>query len=104
MLGLTLLVLVMIFGRYERGRTSSRVSVPAAGGSPAKASGSLTRAQQAATVLGLIYCILAFVGFATSSFDGFAATHGDALFGFQMNPLQSLIHLLVGSIFGQRRS
>ena len=94
MLAATLLALVMIFGRYERGRAKRRevAAQPTSGtaGLP------LTRAQQTATVLGLIYCILGFIGFATASFGGFASSEGNALFGFTMNPLQSLIHLALG--------
>lgn len=49
-----------------------------------------------ATVLGLIYAVLGTVGFAVSGFDGFAATRGDTLTIFEVNPLQNLIHLSLG--------
>lgn len=56
----------------------------------------LTRGRQVATVLGLAYTILGIVGFAVSGFDAFAAPRGDALTIFQVNPLQNLIHLVLG--------
>jgi hypothetical protein len=56
----------------------------------------LSRGRQAATVLGLIYAVLGTVGFAVSGFDGFAATRGDTLTIFEVNPLQNLIHLSLG--------
>jgi len=96
MLAATLLVLVLVFGRYERGRPKRKAAASAAAPKPDTARRPLTRAQQVATVLGLIYCILGFIGFATASFGGFASADGNALFGFTMNPLQSLIHLAVG--------
>ncbi|HEU4868848.1 MAG TPA: acyltransferase family protein [Actinomycetota bacterium] len=95
MLAGTLLVLVMVFGRYERGRPK-REAASAPGSQPDTVRLPLTRGQQVATVLGLVYCILGFIGFATASFGGFASADGNALFGFTMNPLQSLIHLVVG--------
>ena len=88
MLSVVLVVLVAAFKRFERGPSSKESS-----GAPAH---SLTRAQRAATVLGLIYSILAFIGFAAASFDGFAVFRGDGLLGLQMNPLQALIHLVIG--------
>jgi fucose 4-O-acetylase-like acetyltransferase len=95
MLAGVLLVLVLVFGRYERGRPK-RKPASAAASQPDNVGLPLTRAQQVATVLGLVYCILSFIGFATASFGGFASADGNALFGFTMNPLQSLIHLAVG--------
>jgi hypothetical protein len=56
----------------------------------------LTRGRQVATTLGLVYAILGTVGFAVSGFDGFAATRGDTLTIFEVNPLQNLIHLALG--------
>jgi hypothetical protein len=95
MLAGTLLVLVAVFGRYERGRPKRKAaSAPAS--QPDTVRLPLTRGQQVATVLGLVYCILGFIGFATASFGGFASADGNSLFGFTMNPLQSLIHLAVG--------
>lgn len=57
----------------------------------------LTRARQTATVLGLIYAVAGTVGFAVSGFDAFAAPRGDLLMIFTVNPLQNLIHLVLGS-------
>lgn len=57
----------------------------------------LTRARQTATVLGLIYAVAGTVGFAVSGFDAFAAPRGDLLMFFTVNPLQNLIHLVLGS-------
>lgn len=76
MLIVVLPALVAIFGRYERGRTSKRKqvrSVPAADAA-ARTPVPLTRAERTATVLGLVYCVLGFVGFATASFGAIAAT------------------------------
>ncbi len=56
----------------------------------------LSRARQVAVVLGLVYAILGTVGFAVSGFDGFAATRGDRLVVFDVNPLQNLLHLTLG--------
>jgi hypothetical protein len=56
----------------------------------------LSRGRQVATTLGLVYTILGTVGFAVSGFDGFAATRGDTLTIFEVNPLQNLIHLALG--------
>lgn len=56
----------------------------------------LSRGRQAAVVIGLVYCVLGTVGFAVSGFDGFAATRGDTLTIFEVNPLQNLIHLTLG--------
>lgn len=56
----------------------------------------LTRGRQVAVVLGLVYSVLGVVGFAVSGFDGFAAPRGDTLTIFEVNPLQSLIHLALG--------
>jgi len=99
MLAVTLAALVLVFGRYERGRTPKGKRVPAQPAAAKTAEATIAvlgRARQTATVLGLIYCILGFVGFATASFVGFAATEGDVLFGFSMNPLQALLHLAIG--------
>lgn len=57
----------------------------------------LTRGRQTATVLGLIYVVTGIVGFAVSGFDAFAAPRGDVLMILTVNPLQNLIHLVMGS-------
>lgn len=49
-----------------------------------------------ASVLGQFYAIVGVVGFAISGFDGFAEPRGDALIFLTVNPLQNLIHLVVG--------
>ena len=49
-----------------------------------------------AVVLGLVYAVVGTVGFAVSGLDGFAATRGDRLIIFEVNPLQNLIHLALG--------
>lgn len=49
-----------------------------------------------AAVLGQFYAIVGVVGFAISGFDGFAEPRGDALIFLTVNPLQNLIHLVVG--------
>lgn len=56
----------------------------------------LSRGRQVASVLGLVYTVFGMVGFAVSGFDGFAAPRGDALTIFTVNPLQSLVHLVLG--------
>lgn len=49
-----------------------------------------------ASVLGQFYAIVGVVGFAISGFDGFTEPRGDALIFLTVNPLQNLIHLVVG--------
>jgi hypothetical protein len=56
----------------------------------------MTRQRRVATVLGLIYTVVGIVGFAVSGFDAFAASRGDLLLFFTVNPLQNLIHLALG--------
>lgn len=56
----------------------------------------LARGRQVAAVLGQFYAIVGVVGFAISGFDGFAEPRGDALIFLTVNPLQNLIHLVVG--------
>jgi hypothetical protein len=56
----------------------------------------MTPVRRIATVLGLVYTVVAIVGFAVSGFDAFAAPRGDLLLFFTVNPLQNLIHLAIG--------
>lgn len=56
----------------------------------------LSRGRQVAVVAGLFYTVFGIVGFAVSGFDGFARTSGDLLVIIEVNPLQNLIHLILG--------
>lgn len=90
MLLATLLPLILAFGRFERGRPSRPAS-----NTPRQAP---ARSQKTATVLGLVYCILGFVGFATASLGGATSTEPTLLMGISMHPLQAVLHLGLGWI------
>lgn len=82
-----LALFVLVLGRYER--VSPREPAPAdAGRSEA--------ARSAMAVVGVTFVLLGILGFAVSGFDGFALPKGDDLVIFSVNPLQNLIHLVLG--------
>lgn len=47
-------------------------------------------------VFGAIYLAVGVLGFVVTGFDGFAATQGDHLLFFEVNPLHNVVHLGVG--------
>jgi hypothetical protein len=49
-----------------------------------------------ATVFGAVYLLVGAAGFAVTGFSGFAATEGDSLLGFEVNPLHNIVHLAIG--------
>lgn len=78
--------LVLIFGRFERDR--KKRAAPADAPTPGA-----FRAALATT-----YLLIGILGFAVSGFEAFAASGGDQLVFFGINPLQNLIHLLLGGL------
>ena len=76
--------LVLTFGRFERGR--KRRAAPADAPSAFRAA------------LGTTYLLIGILGFAVSGFEAFAASSGDRLIFLGINPLQNLIHLLLGRL------
>ena len=47
---------------------------------------------------GLVYVLVGVVGFFLTGFRGFASPTGPLLFGFMINPLHNLVHVLVGAV------
>ncbi len=85
-LSVVLAALVFTFGRFERDR--KKRTAPA----DAPAPGAFRAA------LGTTYLLIGILGFAVSGFEAFAASSGDRLVFFGINPLQNLIHLLLGGL------
>lgn len=75
------------FGRFERGLKAAAPAAPAA---PA--------ASGFRAALGTTYLLIGILGFAVSGFEAFAASSGDRLVFLGINPLQNLIHLLLGGL------
>jgi uncharacterized membrane protein len=50
-----------------------------------------------ATVFGAVYLLVGLLGFAVTSGVGFAATQGNSLIIFEVNPLHNVIHLAIGA-------
>lgn len=82
-----LVPLLLIFGRFERGRRAAAASPQP----PSEA-----RGRSLATVVGATYVILGILGFAVTGMDAFAHVRGQLLVFFEVNPLQNLIHLVIG--------
>lgn len=87
-LGAVLAALVFAFGRFERARKESRTEA-----SPTSGAFGAFRA-----ALGTTYLLIGILGFAVSGFEAFASSSGDHLVFFGINPLQNLIHLLLGGL------
>jgi len=51
-----------------------------------------------AGVFGAVYVLVGLLGFAVTSGVGFAATEGENLIIFEVNPLHNIVHLLVGAL------
>lgn len=49
-----------------------------------------------ANTFGAVYLAVGLIGFIVTGFDGFAATQGETLILFELNPLHNIVHLLVG--------
>lgn len=54
--------------------------------------------QQIAYALGATYVLVGVVGFAVTGVSGFAATQGDELIIFGLNPLHNIVHIAVGAL------
>jgi hypothetical protein len=50
-----------------------------------------------ATVFGAVYLLVGLLGFVVTSGVGFAATEGNNLIIFEVNPLHNVIHLAIGA-------
>ncbi|WP_251153523.1 DUF4383 domain-containing protein [Cellulosimicrobium sp. Marseille-Q4280] len=50
-----------------------------------------------ATVLGAVYLLVGLAGFVVTSGVGFAATEGENLLLFEVNPLHNVVHLGIGA-------
>jgi hypothetical protein len=55
-----------------------------------------TGAQVFALWAGIIYLVIGVAGFAVTGFTHFAGASGLRLFGFELNPLHNLVHLVLG--------
>jgi hypothetical protein len=49
-------------------------------------------------VFGAVYLLVGLLGFAVTGGVGFAATDGESLLGFEVNPLHNIVHLAVGAV------
>ncbi len=88
--------------KYSPGRISGRLGGVAAppgtdprapeAANPPKSTGAFRAA------LATSYLLIGILGFAVSGFEAFAASSGDRLVFFGINPLQNLIHLLLGGL------
>ncbi|MGH3765465.1 MAG: DUF4383 domain-containing protein [Pseudonocardiaceae bacterium] len=47
---------------------------------------------------GVVYVLVGVVGFFLTGFSGFASMTGPTLFGFMLNPLHNIVHILVGAL------
>jgi hypothetical protein len=55
------------------------------------------QARRFAQVFGAVYVVVGFLGFVVTGFSQFAATSGDKLILFGVNPLHNLVHVAVGA-------
>ncbi|MEX1178725.1 MAG: DUF4383 domain-containing protein [Nitriliruptor sp.] len=55
-----------------------------------------TPAVRFARVAGVVYCAAGIIGFGLTGFTGMMNTTGELLFGFEVNGLQNLLHVVVG--------
>lgn len=55
--------------------------------------------QQCGYLFGAVYALVGVVGFLVTAGVGFAATQGNNLSIFELNPLNNVIHLAVGALF-----
>jgi hypothetical protein len=49
-----------------------------------------------ALVVGAVYTLVGIAGFLVTGFTDFASSHGDSLFGFEVNPLHNIVHIVIG--------
>ncbi|HEX8858997.1 MAG TPA: DUF4383 domain-containing protein [Actinomycetes bacterium] len=57
------------------------------------------QARRFALVFGAVYVAVGILGFVVTGFSGFAATSGDKLLLFGVNPLHNLVHIAVGAVW-----
>jgi hypothetical protein len=57
------------------------------------------QARRFAQVFGAVYVVVGLLGFVVTGLDGFAATSGDKLLLFGVNPLHNLVHIAVGAVW-----
>jgi Domain of unknown function (DUF4383) len=55
------------------------------------------QARRFAQVFGAVYMVVGLLGFVVTGFSQFAATSGDKLILFGVNPLHNLVHVAVGA-------
>jgi hypothetical protein len=55
------------------------------------------QARRFAQVFGAVYVVVGLLGFVVTGFSQFAATSGDKLILFGVNPLHNLVHVAVGA-------
>lgn len=79
--------LILIFGRFERGRPRRVESAPE----------SESSLRPIASVVAISYVILGILGFAVSGMDSFADARGESLVFFSVNPLQNVVHLVLAA-------
>jgi hypothetical protein len=59
----------------------------------------LVQARRFAQVFGAVYVVVGLLGFVVTGLEGFAATSGDKLLLFGVNPLHNLVHVAVGAVW-----
>jgi Domain of unknown function (DUF4383) len=57
------------------------------------------QARRFAQVFGAVYVVVGLLGFVVTGFSQFAATSGDKLVLFGVNPLHNLVHVAVGAVW-----
>ena len=56
-----------------------------------------TANQRIGTIFGIVYLVVGLLGFVVTGLSGFAATEGNRLILFEVNPLHNLVHLGIGA-------
>jgi hypothetical protein len=57
------------------------------------------QARRFAQVFGTVYVVVGLLGFVVTGLNSFAATSGDKLLLFGVNPLHNLVHVAVGAVW-----
>lgn len=73
---------------YETGSVGGR--------GPTTATRGMHPSQWLALIIGTVYTLIGIVGLFITGFSRFAEVTGKTLLGFEINPLHSLVHLVVG--------
>lgn len=85
---LVLAMLVLAFGRFERGR----------GRAGTIGEGARHWPETLVAAIGAAYVLIGVLGFAVSGLDGFASSQGDALVMFSVNPLLNILNMSMGGL------